>query len=262
MSDLLQRTRAALRSGEAIKRGAHFAAGHGLRVLPAPLRRRLYRGAQHHCPICGSDLVAFLKLHREFFAFCPVCWSLQRHRLIWLFLQQHHLLTIRSPLRLLHIAPEPALAAKIRTIAHIRYTSADLHDPRAMERMDISDIRHADGAFDAVLCSHVLEHVADDRKAMRELHRVLAPGGWALILAPAREGLTVEDPTIEDPGERERRFGQHDHVRIYGLTDLTQRLRDAGFDVEVYLTEQVASPHDVGRFGLSQGERLWLCRRE
>lgn len=188
---------------------------------------------------------------------------LQRHRLIWLFLQQHYLLTSRSPLRLLHIAPEPALAAKIRTIAHIRYTSADLHDPRAMEKMDISDIRHADGTFDAVLCSHVLEHVADDRKAMRELHRVLAPGGWALILAPAREGLTltIEDLTIEDPGERERRFGQHDHVRIYSLTDLTQRLRDAGFEVESYVTDQVATSRDIQRLGLSPRERLWMCRR-
>lgn len=260
MSDLFQRTQAALQSGEAIKRGAHFVAGHALHALPASLRKRLYRGVRYHCPLCGSNLSTFLALHRDVFAFCPVCWSLQRHRLVWLFLQQHGLLASHASLRLLHIAPESALAAKFCAIANVRYISADLHNPHAMERMDISDIRHADGSFDAVLCSHVLEHVADDRKAMRELHRVLAPGGWALILVPAYDGPTIEDPTITDPSERERRFGQHDHVRIYGL-DVTQRLRDAGFDVEIYTTEQVASPSDVERFGLSPGERLWLCRK-
>ncbi|BCX02957.1 MAG: type 11 methyltransferase [Candidatus Roseilinea sp.] len=262
MSDLIQRIQAALQSGEAAKRGAHFLVGHALHALPASLRRWLYRGTQHYCPLCSSDLSTFLKLHRDFFAFCPVCWSLQRHRLIWLFLQQQSLLSNHVPLRLLHIAPEPALAAKFRAIAHIRYISADLHDPRAMERMDINDIRHPAGAFDATLCSHVLEHVADDRRAMRELHRVLVSGGWALILAPAREGPTIEDPTIKDPNERERRFGQHDHVRIYGYTDLMQRLRNAGFNVEVYTSEQVASPRDVQRFGLSPSERLWLCWKE
>ncbi len=128
-----------------------------------------------------------------------------------------------------------------------------------MEKMDICNIQHSDGTFDAVYCSHVLEHVPDDRKAIRELHRVLAPAGWALILVPMRGDVTDEDPTIVDPVARQRRFGQHDHVRMYGR-DIIDRLAEAGFDVTLHCTEDIADEGEIKRMGLTRGEKLLFCR--
>lgn len=260
MSDLIERVRAALQSRDAIRRGADFVRGHVLRTLPTTLRRSLYRGTQHHCPLCQSNISIFLPLYRDFYAFCPVCWSLQRHRLVWLFLQQKRLLMGQAPIRLLHIAPEPALEEKFRAMPNVQYLSADLFNPRAMERMDICDIHHAEGSFDAIYCSHVLEHVPDDRKAMREFQRVLAPGGWALILVPIFDSPTAEDPSITDPAERERRFGQHDHVRVYGR-DIADRLHDAGFQVASVHIHDIAPEPDIRRMGLNRSDILFFCTK-
>jgi len=260
MHDLVERAVAAAQSGEAIRRARDFVLGHALHRLPEGWRKQLYHGKRYHCPLCQSDTRSFLALYRDFFAFCPICWSLQRHRLVWLFLQQRGLLTAHSPLRLLHVAPEPALEAQFRALRGVRYLSIDLFNPHAMETMDVCDIRREDGAFDAIYCSHVLEHVPDDRKAMREFWRVLAPGGWALILVPITGRTTDEDPSVTHPAERQRRFGQHDHVRVYG-TDVIDRLRAASLEVESCTTEGIASALEIERFGLARGEILLLCRR-
>lgn len=260
MFDLVERAQAALKSGDALKRSVDFATAHVLHALPTSQRKLLYRGTRHHCLVCTSDLSTFLALHRNFYAFCPVCWSLQRHRLVWLFLQQQALLMGHVTVRLLHIAPEQSLESKFRAVPDVQYLSADLFNPRAMEKMDICDIQHADGSFDAIYCSHVLEHVPDDRKAMREFYRVLATGGWALILVPMTNGVTDEDPSVNDPVERQRRFGQHDHVRMYGL-DVIDRLREAGFTVSVTRTEDLATEAEIVRMGLSRNEPLFLCKK-
>jgi hypothetical protein len=257
MSDLFARAQAALSSGESLRRGRDFIAGHALAATPTSVRRRLFHGNQHHCPLCESDIREFLPLYRDFYSFCPVCMSLPRHRLVWLFLQRRTHLQ-EGHIRLLHIAPEPSLEARLRRVPGLQYLSGDLFSPRAMEKMDVCNIHHPDGAFDALYCSHVLEHVPDDHKAMREFHRVLAPAGWALILVPMTNGATDEDPSITDPVERQRRFGQHDHVRIYGR-DVADRLAGAGFGVQTLCTEDIASENEIRSMSLTRGETMFFC---
>jgi SAM-dependent methyltransferase len=188
-----------------------------------------------HCPCCGYSAEAFLPFGvvPRPNAMCPGCRSLERHRLLWKFFQDETDL-FAAPLRVLHIAPEARLQRDLSRLAHLDYVSVDLESPLAMVRADITAMPFGDAAFDVILCSHVLEHVPDDGQAMREIRRVLRPGGWALLQSPMDERLaaTFEDPAITDPDERQRRFGQRDHVRVYGR-DYADRLRAAGFDVEV-----------------------------
>lgn len=134
--------------------------------------------------------------------------------------------------RVLHFAPEEIFQKQFSRMPNLEYRSADLDSPLATDRVDITAMAYEDAAFDVILCSHVLEHVRDDRKALRELHRVLRPGGWAILQVPldAKRERTYEDPTITDPAERRRAFGQEDHLRIYGQ-DYRDRLVEAGFRV-------------------------------
>ena len=169
---------------------------------------------------------------------CPRCGSYERHRALWLHLE-------REPLsgRVLHWAPEPALAQRLRS--RVEYEAADLTGGDGVAALDIQAIDRPDAHYDHVLCLHVLEHVPDDRAALHELHRVLRPGGWALLQVPLHFGETAEDPTVTDPAERERRFGQRDHVRRYGARDFPERVREAGFAVEPLapLPEELAHRH-------------------
>jgi ubiquinone/menaquinone biosynthesis C-methylase UbiE len=131
-----------------------------------------------------------------------------------------------------------------------------------MERMDITDIHHPDNSFDVIYCSHVLEHVSDDRKAMGEFCRVLRPSGWAMLNVPINAAQTFEDPSITDPAERERVFGQYDHVRNYG-PDYKQRLEEAGFSVLMSSPADLLSPSEMERQGLGgpgAGE-IYFCRK-
>ena len=255
--------RAALRAPDGLKRLLDFVIARVLFALPAAARKRLFAGTRYYCPICGSSLSRFLVLHRAYHLWCPVCRSLQRHRLIWLMFQRRNLLIGQSSprkLRMLHIAPEEGLAAHFRRAEGIQYLSGDLLNPRAMVKMDICDIQYPASSFDFILCSHVLEHVPDDRQAMREFYRVLSSGGWALILVPLRAGDTIEDPSVVDPAERERLFGQYDHVRVYG-PDVRQRLEAAGFRVTPVTARSIVSEEDIDRMGLPGGDSLFVCEK-
>ena len=140
------------------------------------LKRKIqYLGFARYCPVCGSWLRRFdvYGLARRPDAQCPVCKTLERHRLLWQFLKTHTLLLDGSPKRLLHFAPEPAFASKFKSIAGLDYVTADLYDPSAMHKMDITKIQFADESFDWFYCSHVLEHIEDDAKALREIRRIL-----------------------------------------------------------------------------------------
>lgn len=161
---------------------------------------------------------------------------------------------------MLHVAPEPAFHERLGRIQALDYLTADIESPRAMEGMDITQIPYPENTFDIIYCSHVLEHVLDDRKAMRELARVLKPDGWSALLVPILGSQTTEDPTVTSPAERERRFGQHDHVRKYG-PDFSARLAEEGFDVSVIRSRDVASPDEIVRLGLPKDGRVFYCTK-
>lgn len=180
---------------------------------------------------------------------------------MWLYFARRTNLFDGRPKRVLHVAPERCFEGPLRQRLGAGYLTADLLDPGAMEQMDITNIRHPDESFDVIYCSHVLEHVPDDRQAMRELRRVLKQDGWAVLLVPITAERTIEDPTVTDPRERERAFGQHDHVRRYG-PDYADRLREAGFDVLATEVPDLLERRDLIRMGLARsGAPIYHCKR-
>lgn len=216
------------------------------------------------CPCCGSHFPKFIPggVNLRPNAMCPNCGSLERHRLMQLYFQSRtNLYTDR--LKVLHFAPEACLELSLDNNSNIDYISADLYSPRAKQKVDITAIPYPDATFDVVLCSHVLEHIPDDRQAMRELRRVLKPDGWALLQVPIdkKRMVTFEDPTVTDPEERKRLFGQHDHVRWYGQ-DYPARLRECGFDVRIDRFMGELTADEVRSFGLGHGEEMHFCRRD
>lgn len=146
-------------------------------------------------------------------------------------------------------------------MSNLDYISADLNSPMAMVKMDITNILYEDNSFDVILCSHVLEHVVDDRKAMRELFRVLKPGGWGILQVPILRDKTFEDPSIVSPEDRERIFGQKDHVRIYGR-DYKDRLEEAGFTVKVDGYVRELGDDKIKKHGLSEDQDIYFCAKQ
>lgn len=221
-----------------------------------------YSGTDVFCPCCGRTFRRFATggtVRRRANARCAGCGALERHRLVWLFLAQRTDL-FRRATRLLHIAPEPFLQERLAGLENVDYISGDLVSPWAMTKMDVTDIPYADASFDAVLCLHVLEHVDDDRAAMRELLRVLKPGGWAIIHCPVQGEETFEDETVVSAGARRRLFGQEDHVRVYGR-DLKTRLESVGFVVDVAPFAHQLGDGACRRYGLDSSECIYLSRK-
>lgn len=223
-----------------------------------------YYGNNVQCPIDGRTYRKFLpygRLESRPNALCPSSLSLERHRLMWLFLKEKtDFFTI--PKKLLHIAPELCFMQLFDRMENIEYISADIESPLAKVKMDVHDIPFEDASFDVVFCNHVMEHVEDDIKAMSEINRVLKPGGWAIIQSPVYPELekTLEDPSITDPRERERMFGQNDHMRKYGR-DYGDRLRKAGFKVteDHFLNE--LSEEVKKRYALPKEEIIYFCEK-
>lgn len=213
-----------------------------------------YIGSTHYCPICESYSSGFAPRRNRRNVECTNCGSRPRHRRDWLYIRQHTNLLDGTPKNLLHVAPEEGLEKRFQQAPNIDYLSADLDPERAMVAMDITDIQYPDDTFDVIYCSHVLEHVPDDRRAMRELYRVLKPGGWAIINAPISRKTTLEDPSITSPEQRARVFGQWNHVRRYG-EDYTDRLRESGFEVSAERFVDGFSDEDVERLGLHASPR-------
>jgi SAM-dependent methyltransferase len=185
---------------------------------------------------------------------CPNCGARDRQRYLWLYLERKTNLLV-DRLRVLHFAPERIFEEWLESRPNLDYVSTDLERERATVKADITDLPFPDDSFDVLLCSHVLEHVVDDRKAMRELYRVLRPSGWALVLVPIDfiRSETFEDPAVVAPAERERLFGQDDHVRVYGR-DFPARLEEAGFTVRV--------EDFIGELGESEARRYGLRPRQ
>lgn len=223
----------------------------------------VYYGHGRSCPLC-------LKSSRKFCraggpprddAQCPRCRALERHRLLWIFLQKKTNFFEGEKKDMLHIAPEVCLESKFRQKVKGNYLTADILPSKAMVTMDITDIQYSDESFDMIYCSHVLEHVADDRKAMKEFFRVLKVGGWAVLVVPIKRKITFEDPSIVCPQERLRIFGQRDHVRLYGA-DFIDRLCDSGFNVETYRVKDLVNKEDALKMGLSLTKApIFFCRK-
>ena len=208
---------------------------------------------ERRCIICGFTgyfSPAGLPVRHE--AACPRCHSLERHRLFKVWLERN--LGALMGKRVLHFAPETAVADLVRPIAR-EYVTADIEAGFADRVIDIEQIDDADQSFDVVLCFHVLEHV-NDRTALPELHRVLRSRGRLLLMTPVVEGWrrTYENPSIQSAEDRELHFGQRDHVRVFGA-DLRERIVNAGFR----LSEFTAEEPEVSRYGLLRGEKVFVC---
>jgi len=229
--------------------------------------RRVDERFQHfcfsrYCPCCTAHFSSFIPFGRipRPEARCPRCGSLERHRLIATYINERTDFHDGRRKKLLHIAPELNMAHFFRKASSIEYLSADLTLERAMVKMDITDIQYPADSFDIIYCSHVLEHIPDDRLAMRELCRVLKPGGWAILMVPILAKITYEDPSATSPEERERLYGQSDHVRKYGR-DYEDRLAESGFSVNVEPFAKELDGRTIRRLGLNRGTDVYICRK-
>lgn len=218
-------------------------------------------GSTKKCPICGWTGHAFLR--RSFpnkpaaSSICPSCGSSERHRYAYYALKDRLASCADSTL---HFAPEKFIEPWLRSISS-DYLSVDLMSPQAMRLMDITDLQLEDESFSLVWCSHVLEHIENDRKAMTELFRVSRTGGMTLVMVPIYGASTFEDPQVTTPADRLKHFKQEDHVRLYGL-DITNRLADVGFEVEV-LSVDGLSAEEVARYALEypSTREIFICTR-
>jgi hypothetical protein len=234
-----------------------------------------YRGNVFYCQICGNNFKRFLHngnkdpawdnavgiRYREN-AFCPKCNSLDRDRQLYHFLENEILPSVNKKISLLHIAPEFHIRKILRNRKDIVYLSADIDPKMGQVEMDITAIGYPDNYFDAVICNHVLEHVSDDRKALREVLRVLCSGGWAIIQVPIdlNREETFEDPNIKTFQDRRKLYGVQSHVRIYGL-DYKERLEECGFNVrKIKYTRQLGKVM-VDKLSLDPDEDIYFCMK-
>jgi SAM-dependent methyltransferase len=225
-----------------------------------------YLGNKVQCPVCESTYRKFLPYGRNTSsrenALCPGCLSLERHRLMGLYLKQKTNF-FTADLKVLHVAPEYCFIDRFEKMKNLDYITADIESPLAKVKMDIHQIPFSENTFDVAFCNHVMEHVDDYVLAMSELYRVLKPGGWALIQSPQDLKLahTYEDPTITDPLEREKHFLQNDHLRLFGR-DYGRELEKGGFTVkEDRFVMDELSGEDVARFSLPSQEIVYFCQK-
>ncbi len=229
-----------------------------------PLIAFFLRGSTYTDPIDGTSFRKFLPYGYESpreNVLSPSTLSLERHRLLWLFLKNRTDFFSKD-LSLLHFAPEQAFYKRFKKLTNITYTTTDLNSPLADVKADICKLPFENDSFDVILCNHVLEHIPDDTKAMQELYRVLKPGGWGVFQIPQDLGRehTFEDNSITDKKERAKIFGQYDHVRIYGR-DYFDKLRKIGFKVEEVDLTQDYTPEEIERYRLAKGEIVPFVRK-
>lgn len=230
--------------------------GAGLKVLSL-----FYAGSVVKCPVCEKSYKKFLpygRINPRENALCPNCLSLERHRLIWLYLQEKTDFFKRK-LHILHIAPEACFIKRFEKLHGDQYVTADIESPLAKVKMDVHQIPFEPKTFDLILCNHVLEHVRDDIKVMQEFNRVLKPGGMAILQVPFFSPVpaaTFEDLSITDKREREKLFGQDDHVRKYGL-DYPKRINQSGLIAFEDLFVNELSDEIRKKYGLVKGEIIY-----
>lgn len=247
-----------------------------LNTIPRPLLIRLsyvarpvlaffLKGNTYTDPIDGQSFKNFLPYgygHQRNNVLAPGTLSLERHRLLWIYLKNETDF-FTAPHKVLHFAPEQAFYKRFRKQANLDYTTTDLNSPLADVKADICNLPFKDKEYDFILCNHVLEHIPDDTKAMQELYRILKPGGTAILQIPQdlKRETTFEDNSITDPKERQRIFGQYDHVRVYGR-DYFDKLRSIGFRVVEEDYTNKLDPKDVERYCLAKGEIIPVCYKD
>jgi len=222
------------------------------------------RGNKYEDPINGityRKLLPYGRLKSRENALAPDSMSLERHRLMWLFLKERTNF-FNSNLKFLHIAPEYCFIKIFKNMKNLDYTTGDLISPWADVKMDVHNIPFAENTFDVVICNHVLEHVDDSDVVMKEFYRVMKPGGWGIFQVPIdlESKTTKEDKSITDPKERERLYWQSDHLRLFGL-DYPDKLRNAGFKVtESNFINQIEKDLII-RYALPKDEIIYLCEK-
>jgi hypothetical protein len=223
------------------------------------------RGNHFEDPINGKTyrkLLPYGRIKSRENALAPDSMSLERHRLMWLYMKEKTNF-FSEKLKFLHIAPEYCFIKLFKGMKNLDYTTGDLISPWADVKMDVHDIPFEENTFDVVICNHVLEHVQDDNKVMREFYRVMKKGGWGIFQVPLDNNnpRTEEDPSVTDPKERERLYGQDDHVRQYGQ-DYGDRLAAAGFSVRADDFVNTLDPALVERYALPKGELIYFCQKQ
>ena len=223
------------------------------------------RGKKYEDPIDGKTFRKFLPYgygSPRANVLSPSTLSLERHRLLWLYLTRETDF-FSKPLKVLHVAPEQAFYKRFKNQKNLTYITTDLYSPLADVKADLCALPFEDDSFDVIFCNHVLEHIPDDAQAMRELYRVMKKGGWGIFQVPQdiNRAHTFEDDTITDPAERTRIFGQYDHVRVYGL-DYFDRLRQVGFEVEEIVYSTHFTAEEIERYRIVPQEILPLCKKQ
>lgn len=231
-----------------------------------PIVALFLRGTTYTDPIDGKSYRKFLPYGYENIrenVLAPGTLSLERHRLFWIYLKEYtNFFSSTEKLRVLHFAPEQAFLKRFKELPHIIYTTTDLNSPIADVKADICDLPFPDNSYNFIICNHVLEHIPNDVKAMKELYRVLAPNGTAIVQVPYDKNRadTFEDDTITDPKERAEIFGQYDHVRVYGM-DYFEKLRTVGFQVTAENISAKMTKETINKYRLAEDELLPVCKK-
>jgi len=249
-----------------------------LNTLPRPLLIRLsyvfrvfaplvYKGNKVDCPVCEKSFKKFLSYgsnvaHRDN-VLCPYDLTLERHRLMWVYLKNKSNFFTAEKLKVMHIAPEQCFYSEFKKQNNLEYTTGDLLSPLADIHFDLHKIPLEDNQYDVIFCNHVLEHVEDDHKCMTELHRIMVSGGWGIFQVPIDTSRieTYEDASIVSPEEREKHFWQYDHVRLYGL-DYQKKLEAAGFEVEIYDYHQDMPKEQYEKYRFHPDELLYIVKKK
>lgn len=209
-----------------------------------------YKGNKYRCNMCGTELRNFEKLENGNLL-CAICGSLPRTRRLWKLLSEEFL---KEDSAVLDFSPSRSLYRNLKKEPSIKYFSTDFENEFIADfRYDITNISAESETFDLIICYHILEHIIEDEKAMNELFRVLKPGGYLLVQTPFKKGDIYEDLTLTSESERQKFFGQKDHVRIYSVSGLEKRLQNSSFTIEVR--------HFEGDeyLGLTAGEKVIIC---
>jgi len=233
-----------------------------LSYIIKPLIKIYLFGNKYTDPIDGSSFRKFLPYgynNVRLNALSPSTFSLERHRLLWLYLKRETDF-FEKKIKVLHFAPEKAFLSKFKKLENISYDTIDLNSPLADIKADICNLPLKDNTYDFILCNHVLEHIINDKKAMQELYRVLKKGGIGIFQVPIdiTKNKTFEDFSITDPKERNKLFGQYDHVRIYGM-DFFDRLINIGFKVEQCEYTAHLNKEEIIKYCLPKKEIIPIC---